>query len=461
MSTYEHKSSGLTAYKIKRKLLIAQKVASLIVIPLLLGLGIGAVVCVYVYNKELATLDKRVFHEVTMEYAHHVDISSFFTEVPADAEMITDLSSIDTSKVGSYPIQLRIGDRQYESVLNIVDLTAPTANPVPQEIYAGEVPDPAACVKDVFDLSGCKIEFEDPSFDFKQGGRHVFGVKLTDGYDNSSVVQVPVYIKDDHTPPVISGAHDFNLTYGSEITYRDGITVTDDFDPNPILQVDTSAVNMSQLGQYPVVYTATDECGNSSSVTVNVSIVSIKTAGATTLDDETSIEQAYAMADKILSGIVDGNMNDVQKAMIIFYWVRKHIGPSRGTSDYSSWANAAIKAFKTRRASCYGSWACCKALLDRAGIQNICVTRYPKSAYNGKTHYWCLCYLNGGWYHCDAYPWGVAKDFWFMMTDQEILYVGGGHVFNKDIYPERATQSVQRWVHPATCVVDKDFPYKT
>ena len=442
-------------------MLIAQRLLSIFILPLLLGLCIGSVVCIYIYNAKKAELGKCVYHEVTVEYAHKVDMSTFFTEIPSDAVMVTDLSTIDTSKVGTYPVQIKVGDRDYESVLNIVDLTAPTANPVPQEIYAGNVPDPVACVKDVFDLSGCKIELDDPEYDFNQGGRHVFGVRLTDAYDNSSVVEVPIYIKDDHTAPVIQGAHDFNLTYGSEITYRDGVTVTDDFDPNPILTVDISAVNTSQLGQYPVVYTATDECGNSSSVTVNVSIVSIRTAGATTLDDEEAIAQAYDMADKILANLIDGNMNDVQKAMIIFYWVRHHIGPSRGSSDYSSWANAAIKAFKTRRASCYGSWAACKALLDRAGIQNICVTRYPKNAYNGKTHYWCLCYLNGGWYHCDAYPWGVAKNFWFMMTDQEILYAGGGHVFNKDIYPERATESVQRWVNSGECTVDKDFPYKT
>ena len=60
----------------------------------------------------------------------------------------------------------------------------------------------------------------------------------------------------------------------------------------------------------------------------------------------------------------------------------------------------------------------------------------------------------------DAYPWGVAKNFWFMMTDTEILYAGGGHIFKKDIYPDRSTKSVQKWVHPATGTIDANFPYK-
>ena len=454
------KSEKIARYRGRKALMIAQRVLSFFVIPLLLGLCIGAVVCVYLYNKEAAKLNKFVYHEVTMEYAHPITMSSFFTQIPQDAVMVTDLNSIDTSKVGSYPVKIRVGDKDYESVLNVVDLTAPTANPVPQEFYSGKAPEAAQCVKDVYDLSGCRIEYDDPNFDFKTGGHRNVAVRLTDGYENSSVVEVPIYVKDDHTPPVIEGAKDFNLSYGKDITYRDGITVTDDFDPNPILTIDTSQVNEKTLGVYPVTYTATDECGNSSSVTINVTIVSIRSAGVTTEDDEDSIKEAYKMADKILKNIISSKDTEVQKAMNIFYWVRHHIGPSRGTSDYRSWAKAAVKGFKTRRASCYGSWACCKALLDEAGIQNICVTRYPKRAYNGKTHYWCLVNLNGGWYHCDSYPWGVAKNFWFMMTDAEILYAGGGHIFKKDIYPERSTKSVQKWVHPATGTVDPNFPYK-
>lgn len=446
--------------KNKRKLYMMHRLMSLFVLPLLLGLGIGAIVSIVSYNRAVAGLDRRVYKEVTIDYAHKVDLGTFFTEVPAGAEFVTDISKIDTSKLGSYPIEIKVGDREYSSMLNIVDRTPPTANPVPQEIYAGKAPDPLNCVKDVYDLSGYKVEFVDPNYNFSAGGTYSLPVKLTDAFDNSSVISVPITIKQDVTAPVIEGAHDFNLVIGGTITYRDGITVTDDYDPAPVLEIDTSAIDPTTIGVYPITYTARDEAGNSSSVTVNVSIVSIKTAGVTTQSDEEAIKKAYSMADSILKKITDNNMNDVQKAMLIFFWVRHHITPSRGTSDYSSWANAAIKAFTTRRASCYGSWACCKALLDRAGIQNICVTRYPPGIYNGRTHYWCLVYLNKGWYHCDAYPWQGLNSFLFMMTDYEVKNAGGGHYFNGKIYPDRATQSVQRYVNPGNCTVSKNFPYK-
>lgn len=454
------KIQQLSEYKIKKIAERSQRVMSFIVLPLLLGLSIGAVVCLYKYNQAVKALDGLVYDEISIEYAHRFDLSTFFVEVPEDAAFVTDLSTIDTSVLGSYPIEISVGDRVYESVLNVVDLTAPTANPVAQEIYAGDVPDPAACVKDVYDLSGYKIEFADPDYNFSEGGHHALDIKLTDSFDNSSIVQVPIYIKDDHTPPVIEGAHDFNLIIGGSITYRGGVTVTDDFDPAPELVVDTSQVDLNTIGVYPITYTAYDEVGNSSSVTVNVTIVSIWSAGVTAEEDEDAVENAYSLADSILASITDGNMNDIQKAMKIFYWVRHHITPSRGTSDYSSWANAAIKAFNTRRASCYGSWACCKALLDRAGIENICVTRYPKEQYNNRTHYWCLVKLNGEWYHCDAYPWQGMRSFFFMMTDKEIKNAGGGHMFNESIYPARSTTSVQSYVNPANCTISRNFPYR-
>ncbi len=447
------------SFSIDRAVKIAQRLISVLVFPLLLGLAIGACVCLYIYYHLSEDLDRRVYSEVTLEYAHPIDLSYFFTEVPADAAFVTDINTIDNTKIGSYPIELRVGERHYNALLNIVDITPPTANPVPQEIYAGEAPDPVACVKDVFDLSGCMIEFDDPEYNFTAGGHYALPIRLTDAYDNSSVVSVPIYIKDDHTAPVIDGAHDFNLIIGETITYRDGVTVTDDFDESPDLEVDISAVDTSTVGTYPITYTATDDVGNQSSVTVNVTIVTMYSAGISSESDEESIARAYSVADSILDRIIDNNMNDVQKAMLIFYWVRHHITPARGTSDYSSWANAAIKAFNTHRASCYGAWACCKALLDRAGIQNICVTRYPKEAYNGRTHYWCLCYLNGGWYHCDAYPWQGQQSFLFMMTDKEIKTAGGGHMFNESIYPDRATTSVQRYVNTYNCVVSRNFPY--
>ena len=143
------KIQQLSEYKIKKITERSQRVMSFIVLPLLLGLSIGAVVCLYKYNQAVKALDSLIYDEINIEYAHKFDLSTFFVEVPEDAAFVTDLSTIDTSVIGSYPIEISVGDRQYESVLNVVDLTAPTANPVAQEIYAGDVPDPAACVKDV------------------------------------------------------------------------------------------------------------------------------------------------------------------------------------------------------------------------------------------------------------------------------------------------------------------------
>ena len=74
------RSEKISRYRGRKVLMIAQRVLSFFVIPLLLGLCIGAVVCIYLYNKEAAKLNKFVYHEVTMDYAHPVTMSSFFTQ---------------------------------------------------------------------------------------------------------------------------------------------------------------------------------------------------------------------------------------------------------------------------------------------------------------------------------------------------------------------------------------------
>ena len=72
-------------------------------------------------------------------------------------------------------------------------------------------------------------------------------MKLTDTYGNTSLVEVPFTVKDDHLAPVIYGAHDITVMIGDTVSYRDGITVKDNFDPNPVLSIDNSAVD--QIGR--------------------------------------------------------------------------------------------------------------------------------------------------------------------------------------------------------------------
>ena len=132
------------------------------------------------------------------------------------------------------------------------------------------------------------------------------------------------------------------------------------------------------------------------------------------------------------------------------------------TPQYENWAVAAINTLTKRYSSCYGAWAVCKAMLDVCGIDNICVVRDVSNSYEN-FHYWCLVYLNGEWYHCDAQKYfnGVAPSgyFCFMMTDREIYNAPTNHRFVEDEYPERSTTSVQSYINVYNGSISSGFPY--
>ena len=253
--------------------------------------------------------------------------------------------------------------------------------------------------------------------------------------------------------------HDLSVIMGDSVSYRSGVTVKDNFDPAPTLTVDSSKVNLGLVGTYPITYTARDVCGNESSVTVTLNVVTRRTAGVTDAEDQETINKAYAMAEEIYNQICTDDMTDVEKAFQIFSWVHDNIAFAHNSSDYTTWAHAAVRAFTMRQGSCYAAWACCKALLDHAKIDNICVTTYPVS---WRVHYWCLVYLNGGWYHCDAqrYTWDW-NFFDFMETDEEVKRVYSSiHRFDKSLYPETSKESVKKYIDSRNRKISPKFPYK-
>ncbi|MBO4409052.1 MAG: transglutaminase domain-containing protein [Clostridiales bacterium] len=450
---------------IKRKRgLVASQVLQMGIIPGVLGLSVGAGSLYVMYNKITSDIRKSVYEEVTLEYGHPIELKYFFDKVPEKARFITNIDQIDTADLASYKIAIDVAGQTCYSVLNIVDKTAPTAKAVPQLIYSDHIPDPKDCVKDVFDLSDYTVEYQKDikDEDFSTGGKREIRLKLTDKFGNSRIVWVPFEVMDDRQGPEITGLHDMEYVIGKPVYYRDGVEVRDNFDKNPKLTIDTSKVDLNTVGVYPVVYKATDEIGNVTEKTVNLTICGSHASGVTdTPEMEDKIAEAKQSADAILKNIIKDDMTDVQKALNIFSWVHNNIRMARGTADYTSWAHSAVKAFKVRYGSCYSKWACCKALLDSAGIENIGIQRDKQHSYNGASHYWSLVKLNGEWYHCDASGWQEDYTFFiFMMTDEELARSYGNHHFISDRYPERSKNSVQRYMNVRQRIIYRNFPYK-
>lgn len=231
---------------------------------------------------------------------------------------------------------------------------------------------------------------------------------------------------EDTQPPVISGARDLTVAVGESLSYRTGVSVTDDTDETVQLQVDASGVNLSQPGEYQALYWAEDAAGNRAEVAITVTVVETVTVddtdtGAT--EDvvepggvEITLERVNQLADDILADITTPSMSQREKALAIYNYVHSHIRYV-GTSDKSSWLVGAYVGFTRGSGDCYNYFACSKALLTRAGIPNVDLTRVGGNS----RHYWQLVDVGGGYYHFDACPHPNSYPLYsFLLTEEEV-----------------------------------------
>ena len=231
---------------------------------------------------------------------------------------------------------------------------------------------------------------------------------------------------EDTQPPEIIGTKDLTVAVGESLSYRTGVTVTDDVDKTVQLQVDSSGVNLSEPGEYQAVYWAEDSAGNRAEVTVKVTVVETVTVededGGETEDvvevggEEITLEAVNELANEILAEITTSGMSQREKALAIYNYVHNHI-KYVGTSDKSSWLVGAYVGFTRGSGDCYNYFACSKALLTRAGIPNVDLTRVGGNS----RHYWQLVDVGSGYYHFDACPHPNSYPLYsFLLTEEQV-----------------------------------------
>ena len=408
--------------------------------------------------------DRNLIKEVVIEAGSQINIGDFFNDCPEDARFVTDVSGIDTNIPAVYKLKVFYSDAfEKEVTLRIEDRTGPKGVALPKSTYLGwKLPDAQDCVGYLYDLSGiAKIEFRDGEPRFTEGGEFEVPVAVTDVYGNTTVIMVPFTIIDDHTGPVIRGVH--NIEIGDdphELDFFKGVTVTDDYDEDPVLRVNDSLVNYRQSGTYDIYYSAIDKAGNISTVKAKLTVTMPEEEEVPEFDigDEyeyytSNSDKAYALAESIMAGL--WRDSDVETARAIFQWVHSHIY-YQTVSYYQTYEAAAYRGFSRRSGDCYVFYSCCKMLLDIAGIPNMMVQRYPVTQ-NG--HYWNLVYLEGAWYHCDSTTFRYHPDIWFMCTDAEID--DAQHQFNGALYPERAGGSKEFKASPTPTPTNTPSPTAT
>ena len=335
----------------------------------------------------------------------------------------TDLNSFDLSIPGKHNITVSMGDEKQGSLLNILDITPPTASPLHIYKFIGDTLTPTEFVADIYDESPVTASFA-LAPDNKLEGEQPVMILLTDSYNNTALINSTLTLKPDNEPPIISGMVNKTIFVGDTIAYRAGITVTDNRDTEVLLKIDSSAVDAKTAGQYPVVYSATDMCGNTATAQGTLTVL------------EVSREQVYEMADAVLANIVTDNMSLYNKANAIYQWVKSNIGYIN-TSIKDDPTLAAYRAFKDRRGDCFIFASVATLLLTRAGIDNVLVQRIPGTR---NAHYWSLVNIGEGWYHFDTTPHNNGGNC-FMLTETQLQALGrkrgqNYYAYDKSLYPE-------------------------
>jgi len=346
-----------------------------------------------------------------------------------DIAFTTDIENLDLQVHGErIPLQIDINGYNFECALEVRDTIPPRADANEVTIlWVDDDVQPIDFVKNIVDATEVTARFGD-DYQFNVSGVVDVRIILTDRGGNTAEIESRAHVDLDTEPPVITGAIARNFFKGLGISYRNGVTVTDNRDSDIVLQVDSSKVDPYTPGYYPVTYFATDRAGNTTSVTVTIRILDA---------DEDAV---YAKADEVLRKIMKKDMTDREKARAIFIWVKTHISYS-GPSDTSGPLQGAYAAFLSGKGDCYAYYAVSEALLRRAGIDAVGVHRVPEGS---SRHYWNLVYIEDGWYHFDTCPNPATNTFLFTESQAEqytrriAIRTGRSHYYDyvKDGVPE-------------------------
>lgn len=366
--------------------------------------------------------------ELTLEAgAPFPPLSEFMKNEVEGAAFLTDIQTIDTKKPGDYPIEIQAGGITYTTQLHIRDTVAPVVEVQNLTVYNSEKVVCETFITKAEDVTALTYAFEKEP-DLTLIGEQPLVLVVTDEGGNVVKKELVLTVLEDTGLPVIEGAVDIWAYLGSNIRYKDGVTVKDDHDEAVQLEVDTSGVNTQACGDYPLVYIATDGAGNQAVASVTVHIV----------ERNVSETEMYRMADEVLAEITYSGMNPRQKIWEIYRWTRDSIDYV-GSSEKADWVSSACEGFSLKRGDCY-TYACvAKALLSRAGIENKDIEKIPGK----QRHYWNLVNIGEGWYHFDATPRPNQDMDLDYITDAALAEYGVTHGSSLNNYDRNVYTDIQ------------------
>lgn len=171
-----------------------------------------------------------------------IKIQDFLTEEKdaENAEFITDISQIDLSKVGTHEITIKLNNKEYKSVLEIKDTTAPEVKFQDVCAYLDYQINPEDFIVEKNDKSNMEVSIGNEITINGFGDYHPI-IIVKDEYGNQSSQECLLtisYIKNKIT-----------LEYGNKLTKQDLLFNFDEYQ-DTVNQEDLDVINNSDVGEY-------------------------------------------------------------------------------------------------------------------------------------------------------------------------------------------------------------------
>lgn len=217
----------------------------------------------------------------------------------------------------------------------------------------------------------------------------------------------------DKTPPTIklTNGDCIYMFAGETVSFRDKVRASDN-SGKVTLSFD-SQVNVNVPGTYSVIYTATDEAGNSSKLTVSVVVTKkdytydmlmsrieslTKRLGITS--GMSKQEQIFAVYDYVNSpGKSASNAN-------IVFTDESNVPAIQRSNWQNDWIEEAIRTIDSGEGDCYSYYSVSKAFFEYLGIENMGIKRDESQSNMTGTHFWLMVNIGSGssdaWYFYDA-----------------------------------------------------------
>ena len=179
---------------------------------------------------------------------------------------------VNTESEGDYEITYSCRRDRQKVKVKVRDTKPPVLKTKPYTTdTAGDV-SPEMFVQEVTDASEVTLQFKTPETEKTEGTKEI-EIEAVDASGNRTTEKVSLTRQKDTEKPAVSGVADEEILQGKTLDFQNGITVSDNLDPAPVLEIDSAGVDFTVPGTYIVTYKATDRSGNVETIQKKVTVL--------------------------------------------------------------------------------------------------------------------------------------------------------------------------------------------